>query len=400
MAEHSPDDGHVHVATSGTDAIDAVDPADLSRLLDAIVDIGRGSDLPSVLHRTVAAATELAGARYGALGVLDETGSHLTDFVTCGLDDAEIARIGDRPAGKGLLGTLIIDPRPVRVQDLSIHPDRYGFPPGHPPMGSFLGVPIDARSRVFGNLYLCDKLDGAGFTARDEALVVALATAAGVVIDNVRLSERISEMRLVADRERIARDLHDTVIQRLFASGLQLQGVAARTGDPETSERLAQVIDDLDETVRHIRTTVFELQRPRLPGRSTRQEIIDMVEELVSVATVHAEFRFDGPIDLGVPDALADHLEATVREAVTNTVRHARATRVVVEVTVDDDVLVRITDDGRGLGEIDSSGLGLRNLHSRAAELGGTCSVGTSPDGGTVVEWRVPLPEADAQRPV
>lgn len=388
MADPTPPAASDPRAIAGTDA---VDPADLDRLLDAIVAIGGGSDLPTVLRRIVETATELADARFGALGVLDPTGTHLAEFLTTGVSHAAAALIGDRPTGKGILGTLIVDPRPIRVADLTEHPDSFGFPPEHPPMGSFLGVPIHARSHVFGNLYLCEKVGGGEFTSRDEALIVALATTAGVAIENARLQDRLGEVRVLEDRERIARDLHDTVIQRMFASGLRLQGLAARETDPEVVNRLQEVIDDLDETVRDIRTTIFELQRPRIPGRSTRQEIIDIVDELVEPSGIVADIRFDGPIDLAVPDAIADHLEATVREAVTNAVRHAGCGCIHIDVTVADDVTARIADDGRGIDDDHPAGNGLRNLRSRALELGGDCSITRGAAGGTVVEWRVPL---------
>lgn len=372
-----------------TDA--SVDPKDLARLLDAIVAIGSEADLPSVLHRIVEAATDLADARFGALGVLDSTGTYLAEFLTTGVSAAEAALIGDRPTGKGILGTLIVDPRPIRVPDLAAHPDSFGFPPGHPPMGSFLGVPVHAHTQVFGNLYLCEKSDGGEFTARDEELVVALATAAGVAIENARLLDRIGDLRLFEDRERIARELHDTVIQRMFASGLSLQGLAAREDDPEIAARLHQVIDDLDDTVRHIRSTIFELQRPRIPGRSTRQEILDLVDELVSHGDMAADVRFDGPLDLSVPDAIADHLEAVVREAVTNAVRHSGGSHVSVDIRVTDEVHAQVSDDGRGIDEARIDGNGLHNLRARAHDLGGTCTISRSGTNGTIVDWRVPI---------
>lgn len=370
---------------------DPVDPADLTRLLDAIVAVGSSSDLPTLLRRIIETATGLVGARFGALGVLDDSGTHLAEFLTTGVSDAAAAVIGDRPTGKGILGTLIVDPRPIRIDDLTDHPDSSGFPAGHPPMGSFLGVPIHARDQVFGNLYLCDKVHGGGFTARDEALIVALATTAGVAIESARLQDRLGEVRVLEDRERIARDLHDTVIQRMFASGLSLQGLVARETDPDVANRLQQVIDDLDETVRHIRTTIFELQRPRIPGRSTRQEIIDIVEELVEPAGIVTEVRFEGPLDLSVPDGIADHLEAAVREAVTNAVRHSGCTLVRIDIAVADEVKARIVDDGRGIDEARPEGHGLHNLRSRAEDLGGECVISRTPSGGTAVEWRVPL---------
>src|SRR5215218_10163943 len=177
-----------------------------------------------MLDRIVSAAVGLVDARYGALGVLDETGTRLSQFITVGLDDETCRAIGTLPEGHGILGLLIVDPKPIRLPDLHEHPDSYGFPPRHPPMKSFLGVPIRVRNQVFGNLYLTDKTTAEVFTDIDEELVVGLAAAAGVAIENARLHERVQRYALVEDRERIARDLHDTVVQRLFATGLSLQG--------------------------------------------------------------------------------------------------------------------------------------------------------------------------------
>src|SRR3954462_7359047 len=167
-----------------------------------------------MLDRIIRAAVDLVDARYGALGVLDETGTRLAQFITVGIDDEARARIGNVPEGHGILGLLIVEPTPIRLPDLREHPDSFGFPPNHPPMRSFLGVPIRVRDTVFGNLYLTDKRTAEVFSDVDEELVVGLAAAAGVAIENARLHSRLGELALVDDRERIARDLHDTVIQR------------------------------------------------------------------------------------------------------------------------------------------------------------------------------------------
>ena len=201
-------------------------PRSLRQLLDAVLTVGSDLDLPAMLQRIVEAAVELVDARYGALGVLDESRTRLAQFITVGIDDETHSAIGDLPEGHGILGLLIVDAKPLRLPDLREHPDSYGFPPHHPPMRSFLGVPVRVRDQVFGNLYLTDKTSAEVFTDVDEELVVGLAAAAGVAIDNARLHARIQELTLVEDRERIARDLHDTVVQRLFATGLSLQGAA------------------------------------------------------------------------------------------------------------------------------------------------------------------------------
>src|SRR4029453_8468929 len=190
-------------------------PRSLRQLLDAVLTIGSDLDPPGLLRRIVEAAVELVDARYGALGVLDDSRTRLAQFITVGIDEDEHAAIGSLPEGLGILGLLIVDAKPLRLPDLREHSERFGFPHHHPPMRSFLGVPIRVRDEVFGNLYLTDKASAEVFTDVDEELVVGLAAAAGVAIENARLHVLVQELALAEDRSRIARDLHDTVIQRL-----------------------------------------------------------------------------------------------------------------------------------------------------------------------------------------
>jgi len=227
------------------------DAADASRLLDAILSVASDLDLPGTLRRIIVAACHLTDARYGALGVVDERGETLSQFITHGLTPEQEALIGERPTGKGVLGLLLTDPRPLRLGDIGSHPRSFGFPAQHPPMTSFLGTPIRVRGLVYGNLYLTDKQTAAEFSERDERLVYSLAAAAGVAIDNARLHERLAEMALYADRERIARDLHDTVIQRLFAIGLGLQGLSHIVDPPEAGRRIDAAVDDIDRRHPH-----------------------------------------------------------------------------------------------------------------------------------------------------
>src|SRR5476651_146905 len=190
---------------------------EIRRLLEAVAAMSSDLSLPVVLRRIVVSACELVEAQYAALGVLGPGTNveqiRLIEFITEGADDKVVRRIGHYPVGRGILGVLIRDPRPLRLHDLASDPRSYGFPDGHPPMGSFLGVPIRIQGRVFGNLYLTEKRGGGDFTAGDEEMVIGLAGAAGVAIENARLRERVSELAVLEDRERIARDLHDTVIQ-------------------------------------------------------------------------------------------------------------------------------------------------------------------------------------------
>ena len=219
--------------------------------------VGHDLDLATVLERIVEAARELVGAHYAALGVLDPGHTYLSQFITSGLDTDARARIGELPKGHGILGLLIFEPTPIRLPDLREHPDSFGFPPGHPRMRSFLGVPIFVRGEAFGNLYLTDKEDEDAFSDIDEELALSLAAAAALAIDNARRQERTGELSLLADRERIGRDLHDTVVQRLFATGLAMQGTARLAERPEVVERLQQHIDDIDDTIRQIRELPF-----------------------------------------------------------------------------------------------------------------------------------------------
>lgn len=366
-------------------------PNALRRLLDAVLSIGSELDLPTVLQRIVEAATELVDARYGALGVLDEAGERLSDFLTVGIDDEGRRRIGNLPEGHGILGLLIVEPRPIRLPDLGEHPDSFGFPPHHPPMTSFLGVPIRVRDQVFGNLYLCDRRGEEVFSDVDEEMAVALAAAAGIAIDQARLHARVGEVALLEDRERIARDLHDRVIQRLFATGLSLQAISRANVPPNVAERLDRAVDDLDETVRQVRSSIFELHTARLPGRSIRQEVLSVCSEAARALGFEPEVLFEGAIDTAVDGRTGDHLLAVVREALSNVARHAGAASARVTLTADVGMLtLRVADDGHGADDIDPAGHGLRSMRDRAEQLGGTISLVPGPDGGALLCWTVP----------
>jgi len=367
-------------------------PRQLRKLLDGVLTIGSDLDLHSVLHTIIDTAADIVDAKYGALGVLDETGTRLSDFITVGIDDAGRQAIGHLPEGHGILGLLIVDPKPLRLADLREHPDRYGFPPNHPSMTSFLGVPIAVRGKVFGNLYLCDKAGGDVFTDVDQELAEGLASAAGIAIENARLHARVAELATVEDRERIARDLHDTVIQRLFAIGLGLQSTVRLVSDEAISRRLLTAVDDLDTTVKDVRAAIFELHTARLPGRSIRQELIQLCSESSRGLGFEPVIRFDGPIDTAVDDFLADELFAVLREALTNIAKHAHASSAEVSLEARDSMLsVRVSDDGVGY-RIDSGvGRGVENLRSRAHKFDGDFEITEIPGGGTVVTWRVPL---------
>jgi signal transduction histidine kinase len=368
-------------------------PQSLRQLLTAVTSVGSDLDLPTILQRVVESAATLVDARYGALGVLDEDRTRLSAFLTTGIDDDGKRRIGNLPSGHGILGLLIVDPQPLRLPDLNQHPDSFGFPPNHPPMTSFLGVPVRVRGEVFGNLYLTDKRSAEVFSDVDEELVVALAAAAGIAIENARLHARMRDIAVFEDRERIARDLHDTVIQRLFATGLSLQGAARLAERPEVRARIEAAVDDLDVTVRHIRTAIFGLESSGARGEALRSRVLSVIADAVGPLGFEPRVLFDGPVDAVVPDDLGTELLATLREALTNVARHARAQRVDIEVTAAEDVVLLVRDDGVGIPEAPGGGgHGLANMGARARRAGGTFEAVAGEGGGTTLRWQVPLP--------
>ena len=369
------------------------DPAKLRRVLEATLLLEADLNISDVLRHFLEEACSMTGARYGAIGVLNDDRSALAEFITVGLSPEEEALIGPRPTGRGILGLLIHEPHPVRLADLAADPHSVGFPPNHPPMTSFLGVPIVVRGEVYGNLYLTNKVGWGEFTADDEALVGALALSAGIGIENARLHEQVQRAAVYEDRDRLARDLHDTVIQRLFAVGLSLQGVVGAVGSPRLVERLESAITELDATIRQVRSTIFALGTADV-GVGVRRNVIALLDELSTVTGFEVRPAFEGLVDTAVTDEVAEHLLAVLREAITNIGRHAEASRANVTVNVSDGFCrLEVGDDGKGLSERTPTegGLGLGNMRRRAEKLGGSFSVESPDAGGTIIVWQVPL---------
>jgi two-component system, NarL family, sensor histidine kinase DevS len=548
-------------------------------LLDAVVAVSADLELAEVLTRIVRSACALVGARYGALGVLGPDREHLMEFITHGVTPEERARIGEPPRGHGVLGLLIREPRPRRLGDIQKHPDSYGFPPNHPPMHSFLGVPIRIRDQVFGNLYMAEKIEGEEFTQEDEGVLVALAAAASVAIDNARLYSHSqqqmrwsaavgeltqnlleargeeaalglmaaqaqglssaqmaaialydesddlilrsihiqadevpegaqtvgstgadlfgvkpvevgsalnaaawrelrdagqpllllsppdepaasglarevraiapiglagptavvplaagvgnfgvlvvawhsaspevasdvmpllgefakqgalalmaaraqrdkSRMALLEDRDRIARDMHDHVIQRLFATGLSLQSAIRFAQHPVVQARVEDAVTDLDSAIRDIRHAIFELHRP-IPDGGAEIEVTAMVEGFADSLGFAPEVTIDGSIE-GLPPSLQADLVAVVREGLSNMSRHSKATEGSVDISIDRDRLsVMVTDNGIGVDPASARG-GLINLGERAAARSGRFDLRPGSPVGTVLSWQVP----------
>lgn len=391
----SPDGYHAAMSFS-----EVVDAGKLHRLIRSLMLVESDLSLPVILRQLVDEAAGLVDAEYAAMGVLDATGRGLEQFVTSGMDEAMSATIGPYPAGRGVLGLLISEPRPLRLADLRTHPERFGFPPGHPEMSSFLGVPISSSEQVYGHLYLTNKRGGAEFTEEDESLVVALAVGAGIAIEHARLLSRIKELTLIEDRDRIARDLHDTVIQRLFAVGLSLQGTASAVADPEIAERIHRAVEGLDATITQLRAAIFELEAALHSG-SLRMAVKELVEEEAQLFGLESQLTFFGPVDTAATPLITEHLLATLREVLSNVGRHAQATSIDVAVAAADSLVLVVSDDGIGIGDGEESGApapghghGLRNMALRAEQLGGSFLVEPSDLGGARVVWSVPVSPA------
>ncbi len=350
-------------------------------------------ELPALLSHVIDEARSLTGANYGALGILDDDGTSIADFLTVGLTAEQEEAIGPRPTGRGVLGLLIDDPRPLRLARIDDHPDRFGFPPNHPPMHSFLGVPINVRNEVYGSLYLTDKTDGPEFTADDQELVEALAMAAGMAIENSRLHRRIQELAVIEDRHRMARDLHDTVIQHLYAVGISLETMAREPAAALVADRLGHLVADIGDAIRQVRSSIYELGLD-LGDLGVRASVLTLVRSLNPMVGFSIHVSFAGPVDSVVSETVTENLLATVREAITNIARHADATTASVSLVVEEGVCrLRIVDNGCGTDRtgVSSAGMGLVNLRRRAESLHGTMAMEAPDGGGTVLVWQVPV---------
>lgn len=350
--------------------------------------------LDAVLRRIVEVAVELTGARYGALSVLTPDGRLIEEFVTVGISDEERAAIGDPPVGHGLLGALITEARPLRLPDIAADPRSVGFPPNHPPMRSLLGAPVAGRGRVFGNIYLTEKQGAEAFDDEDQRVLLVLATQAAVAVENARLyaeTERtaveLRRLEMMDERERIAKELHDGVIQSLFAVGMSLQGLATMSADPDTARRLEAAVEDVDHAIRDLRNYIFGLRPGVLADRQLDQALQQLGQEFAERTGVVTVVEVNEQVASELASRGADIVQI-VREALSNVGRHAEATTCRVRLQRDREghVFLEIDDDGSGFDPTTSSeGMGLSNLRERADSLGGTLTVESSSSTGTSV---------------
>jgi signal transduction histidine kinase len=376
----------------------AVDRDRAELLIQAGLALTSELSLDAVLQRIVELAVDMTDARYGALGVLGEDGL-IEEFITEGVTPQERAAIGDPPTGHGLLGLLVTEGRPLRIDDIGSDPRSEGFPPHHPPMHSLLGAPVRARGRIFGNIYLTDKQGAPAFTEEDQQALEVLATQAGVAVENARLYQETqhaqSELRrleVLDERERIAKELHDGVIQSLFAVGMSLQGVAALATDEGMAARIEGAVEDIDAAIRDLRNYIFGLRPGILADRQLGHALRELGAEFQGRSGVVTVVDVDPTVAAELSSIASDVVQLT-REALSNVGRHAEAAtcRVSLHRRAGGAVL-EIDDDGRGfeLGGA-PTGLGLPNLAERVASLGGSFEIQSRTGEGTCVRALLPL---------
>ena len=386
--------------TTSADYACRVDDDDRStRLIEAGLALAAEAlSLDGVLRRVLDLAMELTGARYGAIGVLDEDGN-IEEFITRGITDEQRAAIGDPPTGKGILGVLIQEGHTLRLPAISGDPRSVGFPPNHPPMRSFLGAPVIAHAKVFGRIYLTEKQGADEFLEEDERTLRVLAAQAGTAIENARLYEEterqhreIERLQIVEERERIAKELHDGVIQSLFAVGMSLQGAGAVAADPEVARRIEGAVDEIDRAIRDLRNYIFGLRPGILADRQLDQALRELAEEFGARSQILAVVEIDQEVAAELAPRASDVIQLT-REALSNVARHAEATscRVALRRHPVGAVLV-IDDDGTGFDPAAApAGMGLRNLGDRAGALGGALEIESGAGEGTTVSVTLPL---------
>ena len=378
--------------------------AGMASLDEATRGIAGVLSVEEVLQVIVDSVRELVRARYAALGIVDERGL-IERFITSGVTAEERARIGSPPHGRGLLGLIIRESRSYRIADIATHPDSSGFPANHPPMRSFLGVPVTVKGRSVGNLYLTDKDSSSEFTAQDQRLIEMFALHAGIAIENARLHEQVQRLAVMDERDRIGKDLHDGIIQRIYGVGLSLEDVPDLMDEDRESAvaRIDRAIDALNMAIRDIRTFIFGLQPDALDG----------ADFVAGLSRLVAEFRVGAmiEIELEIRDAAGElsvdtrtQLLHIAREALSNAARHSGANHIAVLLDTDDEGLtLSVVDDGRGFERTAGSTaghFGLANMAARATSVGGALTIDSAPAAGTRIIVRIPAePPAKGPRP-
>jgi signal transduction histidine kinase len=369
----------------------------LTALDAAVRGISSVLDVDRVLQLIVDRVRELVDAQYAALGIVDGDGA-IERFITSGITEEQRRRIGDLPHGRGLLGLIIRENRSYRIADIATHPQSYGFPPNHPEMRSFLGLPIPAGTETVGRLYLTNKIGAAEFSVEDERLVEMFALHAGIAIANARLHDQVRRLAVVDERDRISRDLHDSVIQSIYAQTLSLDDVPdlVRDDPDEAAGRVDAAIDALNAVIRDIRNFIFGLRPVLLEAGTLTDGLRYLATELERNGGVDVEFDVadDGGIVGALRIELVAELLAVTRELLSNVARHGGASAATLRLRSDAEWLeLEVSDNGRGFVATEAppgGHHGLANTRARAQGLGGSATITSAPGEGTTIIIRVP----------
>lgn len=357
--------------------------------------------LDGILDRIVQAAMELGNAKYAALGIPDDKGG-LSRFIAHGISAEQQARIAHPPCGKGLLGEMLRLQTSLRVKRISDHPSSLGFPEGHPEMTSFLGVPIIGFGRPLGQIYLAERNDADEFTEEDQRLVEMLAASAASAIEIARLNQQARRLAVLEERERIGMDLHDGIIQSIYAVGLSLEYVKHLLNDQShpAQDRIGEAIEGLNSVIRDLRSYILDLQPSLISADGLHQALTTLGKEFKANTLMEVDLQLEQEIAGQIGSEAAAAIFHIAREALANVAKHARATRTLLSLRqVENELLLQIIDNGRGFdfGGTDAHlGHGLSNMQERAATVGGELAVVTKPSDGTTVTLRIPADRAQA----
>jgi signal transduction histidine kinase len=362
-------------------------------------------DIERVLQLIVDSVRDLVGAKYAALGTVGDDG-RMQRFITSGISSGHRMLIGALPSGYGLLGTLIRDGASLRIPDISKHPDSYGFPPEHPEMHSFLGVPVHVGGETVGNFYLTEKRDAPEFSEADQELVEMFARHAGIAIQNARLHQGVQQLAVVDERLRISRDLHDGIIQSIYAVSLSLEDVLEliETDRAEAEARVDRAIDRLHTAIGDIRGFITGLGVGIGDGAGLRHALEAMAADLLGGTGIEVSLDVQGAeaLDLRLPPEANHELLQIAREAVSNVARHSGARHASLALVVsDDEAVLEVDDDGAGFDAEQKRGaghFGLANLRDRASGVGGTLEIHSRPANGTRIIVRLPLAPTETPR--
>jgi signal transduction histidine kinase len=375
----------------------APDATALAALDEAARAISSVLGIEEVLQLIVDRVRELVDAEYAALGIVGVDG-RIERFITTGLDPHERLAIGSLPTGRGLLGLIIREGRSYRIPSIADHPDSSGFPPNHPPMTSFLGVPVISHGASVGNLYLTDKHGAPEFSVGDLRLVELFARHAGIAIDNARLHAQAGRLAVAEERDRIGRDLHDGIIQSLYAVALSLEDVPELMGEipGEAADRVDSAIESINLAIRDIRNFIYGLRPEAVDGTQVVAGLAALAEEVRHGGLVDMTAVLDPAADPGLDPGAGSDLLNLVREALSNAVRHGHARRISVTLAATDTgSTLAIVDDGGGFdpAEVRSAGHhGLANMRARASAIGGRLEIRSAPGEGTAVIVELPQP--------